>query len=177
MSLPLKEIKKWLDESKYKIARWTPPEVLDSIIKECKDRRINSIVESGTANGWSAAYFASEGFNVWTYDPVDRPKIYKDPEFKYDLKGQIYFFNMMFEQRTKQLYKGSAVCYYIDGYHGQTAIMNDFKSLPLNKKDLIVFDDINETPVRKAVNRIGIPFKEISFFNGRRIIGIMEWTK
>lgn len=176
MSLPLKEIKTWADESKYKFARWTPPEVLDVIINTCKDKHINSIVESGTANGWSAAYFSSEGFNVWTYDPVDRPKIYRDPNFKYDLKGQIYFFNMPFEQRTKQLYKGSSVCYYIDGDHGRASVTNDFKSLPLNKNDLIVFDDINEKPVKKAVNSIGVPFEEVSFFNGRRIIGIMKWT-
>lgn len=185
MSLDEKKIKELIDPSKYKFARWTPAEELDYIVQICKDAGISLIVESGTANGWSACYFASEGINVFTYDVVERPQLLDDPLLDDHLfiKAHIGFTVGKFSDEVGRILpiKEEPVCFFIDGDHSRKAVFDDFQAIQksLKQGDIVIFDDINEIPCLKAVLKIAqetghiLQKKEFP----RRKIGVLRWTK
>jgi predicted O-methyltransferase YrrM len=169
----------------YKIARWAPAEELEFCSQLALKSEITRIIECGTANGWSASYFASKSFLISTFDIVDRAKIYLDPKLEKlidpEIRKRITFVYGDFHKEFKPIEESAL--YFIDGEHTRGAVLRDFRAIQtsLKRNDIIVFDDINEEGCLKALLKIAteadLEFERHYFSDGRRKIGVLYWTK
>lgn len=72
--------------------RWATEEEADILYDLTKANGIGRVVEVGTANGWTASWFALAGAEVFTFDLIDRPKIYLADIFPLkELASRIHF--------------------------------------------------------------------------------------
>lgn len=123
------EFKKNFD---YKVSRWAVEDEGEAMYWLVKDKKIAQVIEIGTANGWTASWFALAGVDVWTFDIADRPKVYLDPKFPLpDLKSRIRFSNIKSPDCVQSFpfRPEGKVLYFIDALHTQAATMEDFKAV------------------------------------------------
>jgi len=126
----------------------------------CRTNHIVDCVESGTANGYSACWLASgcEG-TVYTFDPVDRLKVYQDADYPelHKYSSRIVYTPSPFVRGVPFLpILHVPVLYFIDGEHSAGQVLSDFESLlpRLSKGDFFVFDDIEEKKTGRGFNRV-----------------------
>ena len=141
-----------------------------------------SYVESGTANGFSVMWAAlglPEDGKAYTYDPVDRPKMYQDPSIGCtELDSKIEFIEDRFidiEERLKDI-QHPIVC-FIDGDHDGGVAARDWRTLGsiLQPGDLVVFHDLNLHGVSMDWHDITKGDPESSFFTfiTQRVLGVV----
>ncbi len=117
-----------------------------------------SYVEIGTANGFStmwASLALPEDGKIYTYDIVNRPKLYDDPSVGCTaLSSKIEFIENMFEKEEVDRLKNiqhPVVC-FVDGDHGEDSVKRNWDATLtiLESGDLVVFHDVNSHGVSMA---------------------------
>lgn len=143
-------------DQKYKQARWANLDEAELLREWVRAADPDLVMESGTANGFSALWLASglkDGAELHTFDPINRPKLWE--EFEHKLP--IIF------HRTKFMNIGDfikpsdkKIVAFIDGDHGMLSVLEDWAALrPLLKKnDVILFHDYREGKVQQAIAEI-----------------------
>ena len=170
----------------YARKRWVT-EVEGTLIKDLiKVVGAKSYVEIGTANGYSAMWAAlglPKNGKVYTFDPVDRPKLYHDKDLKCSsLSSKITFINDKFESADKYLTKiQHPIVAFVDGNHNFSSVYNDWNILVslLVPGDLIIFHDLAEHGANKAWSRILTltPDSTSYVFQTRRVTGAILYRK
>lgn len=150
--------KKYQSDPDIKISRWATEEEVGILTFLVETNNVKRVFESGTANGWTASAFAfalPEGSSVYTYDPIDRPKIYNDLA----IKSKILYFNEKFFDCGNILpaMTSKVTLFFIDGDHSNSGVQEDYATIAphLKDKDLVVFHDMNINAVIRQVGRIG----------------------
>jgi hypothetical protein len=100
------------------------------------------VVEAGTANGWSAAWFAQAGKKVITFDPHRRPLLWEHCNGLKHLTDKITPVTGMFHEEVVPYLRDEPTLYFLDGDHRHTGIRRDFKVVK-DQKGLFVFHDSN----------------------------------
>lgn len=67
----------------FQTQRWATVEEAELLYNLTIENHIRRVVEIGTANGWTAAWFSLAGAEVYTFDASDRPKMYLDGGFPF----------------------------------------------------------------------------------------------
>jgi predicted O-methyltransferase YrrM len=140
--------------------------------------------ESGTANGFSTCWLACSLLldgKVFTYDPVNRPKVW-DQKFGVEaLKDSIVCRTNVFKEVKNEevlVNRGEGTyLFFIDGDHGQMSILQEWEAIqPLLKKgDVVVFHDLNIRNTLKAFHKIvqSAPTSRVLRFETARIMGVI----
>lgn len=135
----------------YKLPRWITvqeAEVLNDLLwKEQPD----IYFESGTANGFSACVAAEAiGWkapipNIHTWDPVDRPKIWEDPQLV-NAKLSIVFHNEPFDQGVQRVLRDGKTVFFIDGDHRWHVAREDIRGVlaVAQPGDVLLLHDVSE---------------------------------
>jgi hypothetical protein len=130
-------------------ARWVTDEEGDWLFKLIRLYQPAVVFESGTANGYSTTWMAAANPSViiHTYDPVDRPKVWRYT----DCANQIVYHNSSFEEARDLIVKREG-----KADHSTGGIRRDWGVLSgaLRRGDVIVFHDMNEPPVIRHVDRL-----------------------
>lgn len=144
----------------YKHARWVT-EQEGTLIRDCISLvGARSYLESGTANGYSALWAASglpAGGNVYTFDPVARLKVWDEDFACPSLMPKIQYIQDGFENLGEYVSKiEHPVVVFIDGDHGGASVHRDWEAAHsiLETGDLVIFHDLTEKPVFRALARI-----------------------
>lgn len=166
----------------YNKGRWVTNEeglLLQSMVRLFN---ISLVVESGTANGFSACYLASASENmiVHTFDPVDRPKVWGD----LDLRDRIVFHNKKFSAGAKGvLNKAVGSCLiFIDGDHSVGSVREDWDAIvkELDDGDVVVFHDMRERAIGKHWMRmkaeVGEDHHRFVVLDTQRSMGVVLWN-
>lgn len=134
------------------------------LYSQAKAFKPDNIFESGTGNGWSALWFSMCNVPVYTFDPIDRVKLWED----IDVSNIVYIedkFNTIVD-RYDDL-KQDRNLFFIDGLHTGVGIQEDIKALQRFGKrgDVAFFHDLQEDPVRKAVGILAAKSTSYEIFN------------
>lgn len=141
-----------------------------------------SYVESGTANGfstmWAALGLPDDG-KAYTFDPVDRPKMYDDLSLGCtELSSKIEFIETEFidiEDRLKDI-EHPMVC-FIDGDHEGEVVARDWETICsiIQPGDLVVFHDLDAQGVSMAWHDITKGDPESPFYTliTQRVMGVV----
>lgn len=133
----------------FKTARWLTFSEVCTIYTIAQQYPVESYIECGTANGYSAtvAAFAllAKGVKnpfVQTFDIVDRSKIWDLPEFS-EFKNTVNFVNKSFSENVELPSTPSLI--FIDGDHSETGVKQDWKAVKskMSKKDVVLFHDVS----------------------------------
>lgn len=186
-------------ENVYKLARWATDDeaaIAKGLVSlfDC-DR----VIECGTANGWSALWFAAAGCKVETFDPHNRPKLWDAP-FQTDDRIKELAKNIRYHQRPfdefpdalKNIEEGKGGwCWFIDGDHTYENAKKDWDSIIKNKNNysisnvaldpemdiIIIHDVITEVGVKKLWKQIkrNPEFSTTQFYS-KRGVGVIRCT-
>lgn len=128
--------------------RWTTVEEIE-LISELTSG-FDRVIESGTANGWSACWFAAKGSEVITFDPVARPKIWTQfPE----LQAKITYVQKPFAENAIDYITDDTII-FIDGDHSTSGITGDFDAVKEKGDRFVVHDSTTETPIVRFLHRL-----------------------
>ena len=124
--------------------------------------------ECGTANGWSALWAAAVGCKVYTFDPVDRWKVYENyPE----AEERIVYIDSTWAEGLPQYIndeiKGRSCC-FIDGEHDYQNALSDWQAAE-PWFDTIVFHDTKMGGVLRVVFSIPDTYYKIVIPTSRGI--------
>jgi len=168
----------------YGKGRWvTNPEglILHSLVRLFD---VNLVVESGTANGFSACYMAADNnVPVHTFDPHDRPKIW-DEYKELNSEGKIVFHNKRFSEGVTSILEKAVgpSLIFIDGDHSVGNVREDWDAIveTLDDGDVIAFHDLRERAISKHWMRIKPEIGEkrhrfVELDTPRRI-GVVLWN-
>lgn len=148
-------------ESETNFARWIRDDegkILRELIRLSGATRY---YESGTCNGYSACWafeaLSSKKGDVYTFDPVNRNKIWDVIDIGL-AKNQIHYFQEKFSGGIGRLLQHRLIfpiAIFIDGDHGCEAITDELNAIKkfLRSGDLIVFHDARERKVGKTIFR------------------------
>src|SRR5258706_649555 len=121
-------------EATFAHKRWATEEEALILYTLVKDNRFQHVVEIGTANGWTAAWFGVAGANVHTFDLVDRQKMYLDDLFPFKtLQDKIHFVcgaspAILTGNIPSPRYPGNTL-FFIDGDHTHGPALADFNAV------------------------------------------------
>lgn len=145
-------------KSKRRPRSWATLDEANILCEHIINHKITTVIEIGTANGFTAACMASTGIKVLTFDLVDTPKMYQDePElcalidFKAIPSPECFqFFNLP---------KGP-VLFFVDGPNENGAREADFKRCQeiARPGDIIAMHDIVKDPWDAFWNSIAETF-------------------
>ena len=161
-----------LQERRYNKGRWITPHLGKTLYNLVVNSNAKVAIESGTANGYSGLCIASalpEDGILYTFDPVERAKIWNDPnvdleEIK-ETYGKIFYCKSAFHRGIKKIsLPTTPIFYYIDGNHKQSMVEEEIATIAplLRPGDMIVFDDYNASGyaavarVNKAIESSGL---------------------
>jgi predicted O-methyltransferase YrrM len=130
--------------------RWAQIEEGQVLFDAVKSTGAKVFFEIGTANGWTACWAALAGADVYTFDIVDRAKVYNDPEFPLpELKERIHFTTLGSPECIeimKTIPRNGIVVWFIDGDHSREGVTRDFNAVKplLQPGDKVIFHDTNK---------------------------------
>jgi predicted O-methyltransferase YrrM len=155
---------------------WTTPEEVRLLLKIAEEEQPDVILESGTAFGWSASWFALTGVPVITFDPCKR--IYVWDEMGWDKPKNITLEQGKFEEvvtRYPDLTGKKLV--FIDGGHHSSAVKEDCEAIKKIAKDgdILLWHDLNMTGVNRFWSRMQKYSSKSEVFEIGRTIGKMTW--
>ena len=172
----------------YNKGRWITPHLGKILYDIVEKSGAKVVIESGTANGYSGLCMASalpkDGI-LYTFDPVDRPKLWNDPDLRDYLKQikgtieKIFYCKATFIRGVKHLpLSTEPILFYIDGNHKQVIVAEEIAWLMPRIKpgDTIVFDDYNATGyaavdrVNRAVHKSGLLENVVSYTSNRFLV-------
>ena len=149
------------DRSLFKVQRWVTPDEGEYLAWLVKANRIRFVLESGTANGYSALWMgAMMPVCVYTWDIVNRPKIwehfaefaerasdivFREEAYAYDMPG--------YACRVK-----GPRLFFIDGDHEEPWVRKDWENAKrwAEPGDMIVLHDAKVCPaVAELAREIG----------------------
>ena len=165
--------------------RWATEEEARLLYAFVKDYSIGTVFEIGTANGWTASWMALAGARVYTYDIVDRAKVYEHIAFPVPaLVSSIVFTKLgspecVEDMKLRPLLSGP-VLFFIDGDHSTSGVMRDFEAIkPLFKdNDVIVFHDTKKScsGVYKMWKRMQRTYPgQCQGYSTRNGMGVLIW--
>lgn len=110
---------------------WATDEEAQTLFAHIKNYNIDTVVEIGTAFGFTASCMALAGALVLTFDIEDRPKIWDSPDFPApELKEKIVFKKIPSPECFKDLALGpDPTLFFIDGDHSRVACERDFNEV------------------------------------------------
>lgn len=111
--------------------RWATEEEGELLYNLTIQNQTARVVEIGTANGWTAAWFSLAGAEVYTFDMIDRPKMYLDSLFPYsEVVEHIHFTCATSPDCLKLLTPSDKkTLWFIDALHTDEATMTDFRAV------------------------------------------------
>ncbi len=141
-----------------------------------------SYVEVGTANGFSTMWAVlglPEDGKAYTYDKVNRPKLYDDPSLGCtELSSKIEFIETEFidiEDRLKDIEHPVVDC--IDGHHMYKSVIRDWNTICsiIQPGDLVVFHDLDSHSVSMAWHAITKRDPKSPFYTliTQRVMGVV----
>lgn len=162
----------------YKQARWVNFDEAEILREWVRAANPSLVLESGTANGYSSAWMASglsDGSKLYTFDPIDRPKMWS---YIPALKDKIEFVQTKFSRLAEAVKDFSGrIVVFIDGDHGYESVMEDWNTVQhyLKPGDVVLFHDVRESKVVKAVDDIRRITPSSRFFKFRtaRQVGVL----
>ena len=157
---------------------WATDEEAQTLFAHIKNYNIETVVEIGTAYGFTASCMALAGAVVLTFDIEDRPKIWDSGEFPApELRERIIFKQIPSPDCLKDLELPDApVLFFIDGDHSRAACQRDFDEIKkiAREGDLVFIHDVcsyrpvarvwaeiqkanpDKTTLMKSVNGLGL---------------------
>lgn len=145
----------------YVPGRWCAAEEGALIAKLCAENDIRYFVESGTSNGYSACWAATVCEAVYTFDPVDRKKVYTDPDLGLsELTPKIHYYEESFLLRGAEIASklDGNILYFLDGGRGRTGLgmTQDWVSIQslVKKGDIVLLHDTRERTLSRLSRRI-----------------------
>lgn len=124
------DLKDIFTEGKYRRDRWPTDDEAKELYFRIKENKINTAFEVGTANGFTAACMALAGAQVYTFDVLDRAKIYQSKMFEAQVIARRIHFKEIptpdcFLHMT--LPEGKTL-FYLNGDHSQTGAMANLEN-------------------------------------------------
>lgn len=160
--------------------RWATEEECEILYNIVKEGSIKRVVEIGTANGWTAAWFALAGATVYTFDLIDRPKMYLDDLFPFpELAKNIHFQAVPSPECLTLVPKSEdKTLWFIDADHTYAAVLKDYEAVKDHCKpgDYIAQHDAGAEVGSKRVwgQTIQDDLGENVFYNTRNGIGLTK---
>lgn len=132
-------------DDKFQTKRWATVEEAELLYTLTCDNNIQRVVEIGTANGWTAAWFALAGATVYTFDVSPRPKMYLDSAFPFPDLVEFIKFQLIPSPACIQTlpHYSAPTLWFIDADHTYTPAKADFDAVRAvaRPRDFIVQHD------------------------------------
>ena len=143
------------NDSKYGVGRWVTDREAEYLCKLIQDHNVETVYESGTANGFSAAKMGKAADHVITYDPNKRPHIWEEKGFEHYKKNITYIQDGFENLELHPDDQCGSRLFFIDGDHGGVAATRDLQSAMkyFEDGDVIALHDFNEKKVVKVWQR------------------------
>lgn len=127
----------------FKTARWSTFEEVEILLQIAEP--YDHVIECGTANGWSAAWFAQAGKTVTTFDRFRRPYIWDHFNGLKHLTNKITCVTGQFYEAVLPYRRKEPTMYFIDGDHRFTPTRRDFMAVK-DSPGIFVFHDSGKEP-------------------------------
>lgn len=140
-TLEIQLIEAWLKKLRkhdvYNRKWWPSIAEAKAVMQICQNEDPAWFIEFGTGNGITASFVAAAGFQVLTFDPADRPKVYLDKTFPVKVYRRIDSVNDY--GRDYRINEGKKV-WFIDVGEGEKTIakVNLFIANHSKRGDLII---------------------------------------
>jgi hypothetical protein len=158
----LRELPSKADPSLFKVARWCTPDEGMALYTLVQAHGIQTVLECGTANGYSTHWLAQGADVVHTWDIVKRTKIW-------ECRDGLPSWNIIshvgrFDEGVGNVYAEGPRLFFIDGDHKREAVRKDWRAVrPLIRKgDIVAFHDALE------VENIADLMKNLQLIHGYR---------
>ena len=155
-------------------ARWVTLEEAKLLYTIVEEEDPDFIFESGTANGFSTMWLSLHGPDVFTFDPVSRPKVW-------DVIGKpanIEYVEDEFSTMTEiaKNLPGKKL-FFIDGLHTAGGVNGDTDAVKeiISPGDVIVYHDLNIQYVVRCWDRTNDFASSTKTFDTRRGMALMVW--
>ena len=157
-----------------KKSRWVTLEEARLLLKLCLIQQPEVIFESGTANGFSTMWLSVVGVPVYTFDPVDRTKLWDNLGIINITYVKDKFSSVVF---TYSELSSCRKAFFIDGDHSSSGVQSDCAAVKQYAKvdDIVIFHDLNEKPVMRAWHRLQKYSQSIETYPTKRIMGKLVW--
>ena len=143
---------------KFKIAYFITGNEADVLYSNAKGFPL--AFECGTAHGFSASVLAAAGARVYTFDIVNRTKVWDHADYG-DLHKQITCHVQPFVEGIKPLLERFAnrtenAIFFIDGDHGRASVIGEWNTIKsfLKPGDRVLFHDLNLKDIRRVWHRL-----------------------
>lgn len=162
--------------------RWATEEEAEILYTLVKQNNIGRVVEVGTANGWTAAWFALAGAQVYTFDMVDRPKMYLDSLFPFpELASRIHFQEIPSPQCLVSVFPYMGVTlYFVDGDHTFAGAKRDVDAVMAIAKTgdwVAQHDATGEVGSRRVWQQtVALELGEYKLYETRNGVGVVRLT-
>lgn len=145
----LRELPSKADPSLFKVERWCTPDEGLILYALCQVHEIRTVLECGTANGYSALWMAAAGAHVNTWDIVERPRVWSVEQYVCPpTAGAIPIRCHIgpFHEGVGNVHAPGPRLFFIDGEHNRSATRRDWKAIKplLTPGDVMVFHDALE---------------------------------
>lgn len=160
--------------------RWATEDEGEILYNIATENHITRVVEIGTANGWTAAWFALAGADVLTFDIVSRPKMYLDSLFPYpQLVSQIKFTQCASPRCLEEVPPYTKpTLYFIDADHSYNAAKVDHDAVVAVAKpgDLIAHHDVGAEvgSARLWAELVAANPETTHFYKSRNGVGLLR---
>jgi hypothetical protein len=156
---------------RFKVARWATLEESRLLYTLSVNAKPDVILESGTANGWSALWLSLYGSPVYTFDPVSRPKVW---DGVWDTSS-INYIQANFSTFAEKLPEvvGKKSLFFIDGLHTSGGMKEDCEAVLdcYSPGDTVVFHDLNIKACARGFHRMFTYASEHEMYQTARIMG------
>jgi hypothetical protein len=122
----------------FKRARWSTIKEVEILVELAAP--YEQVLESGTANGWSAAWFATTGKKVTTFDPHKRLLLWDHFMGIEGLSDKITCVTGKFAGSVLPYLPSEPAMYFFDGGHRYASVREDFLAVK-EQEGLFVFHD------------------------------------
>ncbi len=155
-----------------KVERWATIEEAKLLHTVAVDTKPDIILESGTANGWSSLWLSLYGAPVYTFDPIDRLKLW---DGVWDVSTTISYIEANFSTIGEKLadLKGKKGLFFIDGLHTSGGMLEDCAAVLdfASPGDTVLFHDLNIKACVRGFHRMQGYATEYEVYQTDRIMG------
>ncbi len=153
--------------------RWVTLEEAHLLADIVEEEAPDHIFESGTANGYSAAWLGLSGVPVTTYDPCPRVKVWGTTAPAHITYVQDKFSSMV---EAAKAVEGKKL-FFIDGNHRSSGVSEDVTAIRevIKPGDVIVFHDLNSAKVVRFWHRLQEFAETWERYETQRIMGKLIW--
>lgn len=172
----------FMDRMDGKIAYWVTLDEAQALYSSIERSGIKTYIESGTCHGYSSCWAATIADEIYTFDIVNRRKIWEIEKSLMILGEKVNFYEKSFDEGVVELLreKGNVPLYFfIDGNHHNSGVVGDFNAIHpfLKPGDVIMFHDSKkEEAVRKFMGRVEKRFPSWGRLEIHTDRGMTEWT-